>query len=298
MWQVSVSTTAECEEAVAGLLERVFLQFPSIYRDEKTGGILVTAYPKRLPAPRRALSAKLADGLGQLRFVGLDPGNSRISIKPLPRRNWATSWKRHFKPIEIGRHLLIKPGWSRRPARRGQRVVILDPGLSFGTGHHPTTLFCLQRIAGCRRTGTRQSLLDIGTGSAILAIAAAKLGYRPVTAFDCDAEAVRAARSNIRKNRAGARVSIRRGDLNKWPLRARRRFDVVCANLTSDLLLAHAEKIRNLVRPGGRLVIAGVLQAEFPKVSESFRRFNLTLEASRGKSIWRSGQFALSSERC
>jgi ribosomal protein L11 methyltransferase len=293
MWQISISTNGEGEEAVAGLLERTFFQVPSIFRDEKTGAILVTAYPKRLPAKRRALGAGLADGLEQLRAFGLDPGKTRILIKPLPRRNWAESWKRHFKPIEIGRHLLIKPGWSRQRARHGQRVVILDPGLSFGTGHHPTTLFCLERIAKLRRAGAKQSFLDIGTGSAILAIAAAKLGYSPVAAFDCDSEAVRAARSNVKKNHVRDRLDLRRGDLHRWPLRARRRYDLVCANLTSDLVLAHAEKIRNLVGPGGRLVIAGILNREFPEVSEKLHRINLTLEARKLDKDWKSGQFAL-----
>jgi ribosomal protein L11 methyltransferase len=295
VWQVSISTNGEGEEAVASLLERVFSQPPSVFRDEETGAILVTAYPKRLPAPRRALDAQLEGGLEKLRAFGIDPGKIRIAIKPLPRRNWAESWKHHFKPIEIGNHLLIKPGWSRWRARSGQRVVILDPGLSFGTGHHPTTLFCLERIAKCRLPGVKQSFLDIGTGSAILAISAAKLGYAPVAAFDCDPEAVRAALINVKKNRVQDRVELRRGDLCRWPARARRQYDLVCANLTSDLLLAEAGKIRNLVRPGGRLAIAGVLDREFPEVAEKLRRIDLTLEKSRFKGSWKSGQFALGS---
>src|SRR5271170_7480505 len=99
MWEVSISTNGEGEEAVAGLLERTFSQSPSIFRNEDTGAILVTVYPKRLPNPRRALSSRLAHGLEELRACGLEPGRSRIAIKPLPRRSWAESWKRHFKPI-------------------------------------------------------------------------------------------------------------------------------------------------------------------------------------------------------
>jgi ribosomal protein L11 methyltransferase len=292
MWQVSVSTNGEGEDAVSDLLERTFSHAPSIFRNEDTGAILVTAYPKRLPLASRALAAQLTGGLRRLREYGLDPGRTRIAIKPLPRRNWAESWKHHFKPIEIGKHLLIKPGWSRRRAKDGQRVVILDPGLSFGTGHHPTTLFCLQRIAASRRVGTTQSFLDIGTGSAILAIAAAKLGYNPVVAFDFDPEAVRVAQVNVKKNRIQARVQPRRGDLNRWPLRPRRRYDLVCANLTADLLFANAEKIRNLVNPGGRLVIAGVLSREFPELCKKLHGIGLTLQRTKVDKCWQSGQFA------
>lgn len=293
MWLVSIATNGEGEEAVACLLERTFFHAPSVFRDEATGVIVVTAYPKRLPAARRALRAQLAGGLDQLRCFHLDIGKNRIAIKRLQRRNWAESWKRHFKPIDVGKHLLIKPGWSRRRARTGQSIVILDPGLSFGTGHHPTTLFCLERIAKCRRAGVKQAFLDIGTGSGILAIAAAKLGYRPVVAFDCDPEAVRAARNNVKKNRVEDRLRLRRSDLNGWPARAVRRYDLVCANLTSDLLLAHAEKIRNLVRPGGKLVIAGLLKREFQEICEKLHRINLTLEGSKLGNDWKSGQFAL-----
>jgi ribosomal protein L11 methyltransferase len=292
MWQVSISTNAEGEEAVSNLLERFFSP-PSVFRDEQTGAVLVTAYPKRLPMLPRALHSVLAKGLKEIRHCGLNPGKTRITVKPLPRRNWAESWKRHFKPIKIGAKLLIKPGWIKTPRRPGQKVVILDPGLSFGTGHHPTTLFCLQQIAKCRRAGTAQSFLDIGSGSGILAIAAAKLGYTPVHAFDCDPEAVRAAKKNLSRNRIQRLVQLRRADLNRWPLLPRRRYDLVCANLTSDLLVAHAEKIRNLVQPGGKLVIAGVLAREFPDVTAKLHRINLTLEFSKAISIWKSGQFVL-----
>ncbi|HEX3718240.1 MAG TPA: 50S ribosomal protein L11 methyltransferase [Verrucomicrobiae bacterium] len=292
MWQVSISTNAEGEEAISNLLERTFSQAPSIFRDEETRAVLVTAYPSRLPRPPHALRALLAEATEQIRRCGLDPGKTRITIKPLPRRNWAESWKRHFKPIEVGKKLLVKPGWIKRRPKPGQSVVILDPGLSFGTGNHPTTLFCLQRIAECRRGATAQSFLDIGTGSGILAIAAAKLGYSPVLAFDYDPEAVRAANSNAKRNRVARRAIVRRGDLRRWPMLPRRRYDLICANLTSDLLLAQAEKIRNLLRPGGKLVIAGVLAREFPEVSQKLRQINLTLETSGVINNWKSGQFA------
>jgi ribosomal protein L11 methyltransferase len=293
MWQVSISASGEVEDAVSNLLERIFLQAPSVFRDEATGAVVVTAYPKRLPSSPQALRANLTNALRALRNYNLDPGTARIVIKPLPRRNWAESWKRHFKPIEIGDSLLIKPGWSRRRARPGQRVIILDPGLSFGTGHHPTTLFCLERIVRCRLRKQTQTFLDVGTGSGILAIAAAKLGYASVLGFDCDPEAVRVARANVKKNRVERRVRLRRSDLATLRSSSARGCDLVCANLTADVLLAQAEKLRDLLRPGGRLVIAGVLKREFPEVSAKLLRINLTLETSKVHKDWKSGQFAL-----
>src|SRR5439155_23112501 len=116
-----------------------------------------------------------------------------------------------------GLALLLKPSWSRCRARRGQAVVVLDPGLSFGTGQHPTTRFCLEQIVARRTQDRGQSFLDMGTGSGILAIAAAKLGYHPVAAFDVDAHAVRIARANARKNGVADTLHPRRQDLRQLP---------------------------------------------------------------------------------
>jgi ribosomal protein L11 methyltransferase len=219
------------------------------------------------------------------------PGRSGLLIKKLPRENWAESWKRHFQPMEIGGALLIKPGWSRRRARPGQRVVRLDPGLSFGTGHHATTSFCLEQLAACRRPGAGQSFLDIGAGSGILAIAAAKLGYRPVQAFDCDPEAIRVSRANARRNRVQDRVRPRRQDLTRLPARSGRRWDVICANLTADLLGSQAGKICARLKPGGQLIVAGILRSEFCQIRDKFVTFGLTLAGNEVKEEWHSGRF-------
>ena len=112
LWQVSLRTTTEGEEAVAELLERTFGQGPSVYRSEKTGEVVVSVYVAGLPTPQRALRAGLQKALGEMRGCRLDLGEARLAIKPLRRENWAESWKRHFHPIEIGRRLLVKPSWS------------------------------------------------------------------------------------------------------------------------------------------------------------------------------------------
>jgi ribosomal protein L11 methyltransferase len=294
VWQVSISTTAQAEEAVACLLERNFQNPASIFCDQATGARTVTIYPPRLPKPLKALRAHLRATLGQLQDCGLDAGPAKITINRLPRQDWAESWKRHFNPIEVGRFLLIKPAWSRRCPRRGQRVVILDPGLSFGTGHHHTTFFCLQQLARCRRPGQPQSFLDIGTGSGILAIAAAKLGYAPITAFDHDPAAVRVSRQNVKKNHVQHRVWPCRRDLTTLrdrSLNNPRRYDVICANLARDVLVNHASKICARLNPGGTLIVAGLLRPQFGEVRKIFRGFNLTLQLSMGDKYWKSGQF-------
>ena len=150
-------------------------------------------------------------------------------------------------------------------------MVVLDPGLSFGTGQHPTTAFCLRQLVARRRPGEAQSCLDIGTGSGILAIAAAKLGYAPVDAFDFDPEAVRIARANARRNGVAARIRFSRQDLTKLPRRSARKYSLVCANLISSLLLAERERILARLQPDGVLVVAGILKEEFAQVQSGLR---------------------------
>ena len=286
MWQVSITVSAAREAAVVGLLEGTY-QIPAVvYHDLRAGGQTVTIYPSRLrAAPRRARAA-----LGRA-LRRLFPDRPGIVIRKLPRENWAESWKRHFKPVEIGGALLIKPGWSRRRARPGQRVVVLDPGLSFGTGHHATTAFSLGQLAACRRPGGAQSFFDIGAGSGILAIAAAKLGYAPVRACDLDPQAIRVSRANARRNRVQDRVRPRRQDLARLPARSGRRWDVICANLTADLLASQAGKIRARLKPGGQLIVAGVLREEFGEIRATFENSGLTLVENEVKEEWQSGRF-------
>jgi len=131
----------------------------------------------------------------------------------------------------------------------------------------------------------------MGAGSGILAIAAAKLGYSPVQAFDVDPEAIRVCRENARANRVQDRVRPRRLDLTRLPARSRRRWDVICANLTADLLASQAGKIRARLKPGGQLIVAGILRGEFCQIRDKFETSGLTLAGNEVKEEWHSGRF-------
>ena len=203
---------------------------------------------------------------------GLDIGPGSISLTRISQRDWAESWKLHFKPLVIGSVLLLKPSWSRRRPRRGQAVVILDPGLSFGTGRHPTTAFCLRELVARRPRADARSCLDIGTGSGILAIAAAKLGYGPVDALDCDPESIRIARANARRNGVSARIRFLRQDLTGLPRRSARKYSVICANLVIEPALAERERILARLHPDGALIVAGILKSEFGQVQNCLRK--------------------------
>ncbi|MFM8468581.1 MAG: 50S ribosomal protein L11 methyltransferase [Limisphaerales bacterium] len=289
--QISIATTPEAEEAVAELLLRVFDQTPSTYFDAETCETTVSTYLERPAQWNAAARAELRAGLALLTECGLAVGAGEITTTKVRREDWAESWKRHFKPLVIGDALLIKPSWVKRKPRKGQAVVILDPGLSFGTGHHATTGFCLRRLVAARRPGMHQSFLDIGTGSGILAIAAAKLGYAPVRCFDFDPESVRVAKANAAQNGVGHFVKPVRRDLTKLPLASATRYHVVCANLIYDLLIAERDRILARLRPDGVLVLAGILATQFAKVERAYRRAGLRLIATEVEKEWQSGAF-------
>jgi ribosomal protein L11 methyltransferase len=289
LWRVAFETSAQAEEAVLELLEQRFGVGAVSRTDAETGAVTAMVFLEKKPGQPRPARLTVLSLLDQIRACGIDPGPGRISIRQLPPQDWAESWKRHFKPLEISPALVIQPSWSRRKARPGQHVVRLDPGLSFGTGQHPTTGFCLQQIARGRRPGQAQSLLDIGCGSGILAIAAAKLGYAPVDGFDLDRDAVRIARSNAAQNRVALR--LRQADVCRLPARGGGRYHLVCANLVTDLLLAQGRRIIAQVRPGGRLVLAGILERQFSAVRASYERAGLRLEACATVGEWCSGAF-------
>jgi len=295
IWQASVVTSVEAEDAVAELLGNCFAPGPSSYTDVETGHTTVSAYtstpPKHIPSIKRALCS----GLDEIKACGLNLGPGNLTIQKLPRKNWAESWKRHFKPIEIGNRLLLKPSWIRRQPKRGQALIVLDPGLSFGTGQHPTTEFCLRELVKRRNQPQSQSFLDIGTGSGILAIAAAKLGYAPVHAFDYDPQSVIVARENARKNRVADQIKLTRADLTKLSRRSAKRYDVVCANLLANLLIAERDRILARVNRNGALVVAGILKREFNEVQHAYESSGWRLVASKSQKEWCSGTFVRSS---
>jgi len=308
LWRIAMKVPVEAEEATAELLTHVFSQSVSSYVDLETNLTTVTVYFQERPDVSTTQRAELAAGLKRIRDCGLNVGRPKLSVRKLPRQDWAESWKRHFQPIEIGSRLMIKPSWSKQRPKKGQAVIILDPGLSFGTGQHPTTAFCLgelvKRRGDTRRgeepklglpsapyLGKNRSFLDIGTGSGILAIAAARLGYARIDAFDFDPEAIRVASANAKRNRVLDKIHFFELDVRKLP-RTGAKYSVICANLISNLLISARERILARLAPDGVVIAAGILKTEFQSVQRAYEEAGLRLVASQSKKEWRSGSFA------
>ena len=293
LWQVSVAISPDAEEAVAELLSGIFSQSASIYVEAETQATLATVYVQNRCGGSGVKRAKLKAGLDQIKRCGIDLGPGTIFVRKLRRKQWAESWKRHFKPMDLGPALLIKPSWSRRQPKRNQAVMVLDPGLSFGTGQHPTTRFCLDQLVAFRQRDRKQSFLDLGTGSGILAIAAAKLGYRPVHALDLDPQAVRVARTNTKRNRVSGTVRLICQDLTQLPVTSAHKYSLICANLIYDLLLSEKGRILGRLNPKGTLVLAGVLRSQFTALRQAYEWEGMRLVARRVENEWASGAFVV-----
>lgn len=289
---VSINVPVEAEEAVASLLERVLRHPAVLYTNEET---LVTAASVYLPDNQPwtpDLEHRIRLGLQRIRDLGLTVGRGRLRVRRLPPTEWAEAWKRHFRPFAIGDRLLIRPTWSQRRPRAGQAVIELDPGLSFGTGHHPTTLFCLQQLVACHRPGSPPSLLDAGTGSGILAIAGAKLGYHRIVAFDIDPVAVRVARANAARNGVIRQISFARADLCRLKAPSGAPFDVLCGNLLAELLIHERRRLARWVKPKGRLVLAGILSRQYPEVRRAYAEIGFHPVATDPHKEWTSAAFS------
>lgn len=209
------------------------------------------------------------------------------SVTLITEEDWSSSWKEHFKPLRIGKRLVVTPTWENFSPTAGDVVLELDPGMAFGTGTHPTTMLCLsvlERLLSGSGEGEPQLLevLDVGTGSGILSIAAAKLGVRSVTAIDIDPEAVRVAEDNCSLNGVTSAVTV-----SDTPLaRICGDYDIVLANILAEDLVRLAPLLVERLKPKAFLILSGILIEKEELVKEGFANRNVTLTEVARENEW------------
>jgi len=218
----------------------------------------------RAPALKREIHRFLRD----IRKIYPGFGEHPLAWKLLKEKNWANSWRRFFSPHEVGRSLLITPPWVDPPAARRRQVIVIEPGMAFGTGTHATTRCCLEflEFLSARFNGGELTALDVGTGSGILAIALAKLGAASVVAIDNDPTALKVARGNVRANGVERKIRLSGCRLDGVD----EVFEVVVANLTAETIVDLAGALEERVAGNGYLVLSGILQ---PKARQVLGRF-------------------------
>lgn len=201
---------------------------------------------------------------------------------------WENSWKKYFHAQRLSDRIVVRPSWEQWQGRDSDIEVVIDPGMSFGTGLHPTTRACIKFIDKLSVSGG--SMLDAGCGSGILAIAGAKLGYQPVMAFDNDPVAVECARKNIAVNGVAGLIDLRCMPLEECCSAGV--FDAVVVNILAHVIESHAGLIVSLLKPvTGRLVLAGILNKQFDGIAGCFAGYGLKLAERVDEGEWSSGLF-------
>jgi len=246
--------------------------------------ITITSYFS-VPCPIEQHLAALTSFLNQQspQVPGYQPAPPQVSM--IAEEDWASSWKEHFKPLPVGNRLLILPSWEKANPAEDRQVITLDPGMAFGTGGHETTRLCLECLEQILSSEPRldEPLLDLGTGSGILAIAAAKLGATRIDAVDIDPQAVLVADENCRLNRVADAVVCSTTPLEQLPTGYR----LILANILAEELVRMAPELTRRLLPGGLLVLSGILAEREPYVIDGFTPQPLTLEASLSAGEWR-----------
>ena len=290
---VTVEDTSDNPEGAAELFNALELDFSS-WRDEETKHVRHTVYfpGDSGEADAAAFRERLETNLIPMwREFGVELEDPRTA--EIRKEDWAESWKIHFKTMVISPRIVVRPSWEQYAPEPGQHVIVLDPGMSFGTGQHATTKSCIaaiDRFAAEFPAGTHPSFLDAGCGSGILAIAAHALGCAPVDAFDIDPDVIPIARENAQINGIpDAELSLSVSSLLDY--RPGRTYDIVAANILSSALIEGREHLVSLVRHGGILILAGILTTEYPTVRDAFAALGCVELGNSTEREWTGGSF-------
>jgi len=198
-----------------------------------------------------------------LRKITPETPHAQIKTAPLIEQDWGENWKRFFKPVAVTPKFIVKPTWLKAQLKRGQIPVNIDPGMAFGTGTHPTTILSIQALEErLKRKGL--SVLDVGTGSGILSIIAAKLRAKEVWGIDIDGVAVEIARENVKKNRVSEIVKIGKGSIGHL----RKKFDVIVANMDLKSLRRMRWPLLKHIKTQGFLILSGILEEEKDRIRQ------------------------------
>ncbi|MBR2460225.1 MAG: 50S ribosomal protein L11 methyltransferase [Clostridia bacterium] len=211
--------------------------------------------------------------------------SAQVETVGVKESDWADSWKKYYKPVHIGERIVIVPAWEEYTPQEGEIFVSMDPGMAFGTGTHETTRLCATFIEKYLKPGKR--VLDVGTGSGILAIIAAKLGASQVDALDIDANAVIAAQRNCNDNG----VPFIRCGVSDLIAAADGEYDFVCANIVADIIIRMAPDVGAHMKHGALLVVSGIIQRQAEDAKAALRKGGLELLDSLEENDWNSFVF-------
>lgn len=298
--EVTVLTSSEATEAVAGFLYNCDVEGVSIedvadveFKKENLGfadfinesvltieeGAMVKGYFKDSENFMNTLNY-IKESVDKLGEFGFDKGEGIVTYHKVNEDDWANNWKQYYKPAKVGEHIVVKPTWEDYEEKPGEVVVELDPGMAFGTGTHETTRMCIKALE--KKVKGDTTVFDIGTGSGILSIAAAKLGAKHVVGVDLDPVAVESAKKNLEFNKVN-NIEILYGDLMEV---VEGKANIVVANILADIIMFLSEGVRAFIEDEGYFIASGILNTQRDKVTDKLKTLNFIIEEVMEDGEW------------
>jgi ribosomal protein L11 methyltransferase len=284
--EISIHTTNEAVEPISNILHEAGAsgvviedpfeltkeredQFGEIYQlnpdDYPEEGVIVKAYLPVNSFLGETVEA-IKESINNLIIYNIDIGINKVTISEVHEEEWATAWKKYYHPVKISERFTIVPTWEEySPVSSDELIIELDPGMAFGTGTHPTTVMCIQALERTVKSGDK--VIDVGTGSGVLSIAAAMLGAEQIRAFDLDEVAVKSARLNIKLNKVNDCVTVSQNNLLDGV--EDQAADVVVANILAEVILRFTEDVARVVKPGGQFIASGIIQPKKDQVKDA-----------------------------
>jgi ribosomal protein L11 methyltransferase len=300
--EISIHTTHEAVEAISNILHEagaggVVIEDPfdltkerdtsfgEIYQlnpdDYPEEGVIIKAY---LPVNSFLGETvnEIKQAINNLMLYDIDLGKNSITISEVNEEEWATAWKKYYNPVKISEKFTIVPTWETyEPVSSDELIIELDPGMAFGTGTHPTTVMCIQALEKCVQQN--DTVIDVGTGSGILSIAAAMLGAKSVKALDLDPVAVDSAKLNVKLNKVQNVVSVSQNNLLdniKEPV------NIIVANILAEIILRFIDDAYRLLEKGGFFITSGIIQAKKQEVKDGLIRAGFIIEETLVMEDW------------
>ena len=305
--EVNIAVTHEAVDAVADIMtsagaQGVAIEDPQLINDLRNSGtwelcdipeqenteiVTVSAYyvdNERLENIIKKIEAEVAlveERIGQCRF-----GNTRF--RKVTEQDWANEWKQYFHVTHVGKSLVIKPSWEEYVAQPGEHIIKIDPGMAFGTGTHHTTNMCMSRLEAVLPADA--TVYDVGTGSGILAIAAALLGAKEVVAVDIDPNAVKVAKENIAENGLQNVVDVREGDLLAGTTG---KADLIVANIIADIIIMFVKDVPLRLKPNGIFLASGIITERMQDVAAAAEAAGMKVDHVDERGGWVVMQMSL-----
>ena len=225
--------------------------------------------------------AVIKEKIRNLTEFGLSIGSGTVELSNVNQEDWESAWKQYFKPVHVTDRIVVKPEWEEYSPQEGEIVIEIDPGMAFGTGTHETTSMCINQIEKNLKEGDR--VIDIGSGSGILSMAAVLLGAEKATGVDLDPVAVRVALENVELNNLQDKIEILHGNLTDV---IREKADIVVANIMADIILILLEDVREFIKDDGLFISSGIIQEKRAAVEARLLEKNFSIVEVETKGEW------------